>query len=137
MIDVLAAGKLFGAPQKRTSKNGNAFVTAKLRVAMGDEHAFINLICFRETVGAALLALADGATISVAGEMKASVYKTKDGTHRVSLDVNVHEILTAFHVSRRRQSMKDGATGSERPARNQPPANATAGQEDFNDEIPF
>ena len=34
MIDALIAGRLYGNPQSRTSKNGNAFATAKVRTPM-------------------------------------------------------------------------------------------------------
>jgi single-stranded DNA-binding protein len=137
MIDVLASGKLFGVPMKRTSKGGNVFVTGKLRVATGDAPIFANFICFRESVGAALLALADGTPCAIAGDMKVTTYVARDGTTKPSIDITVSEMLTPHHVSRRRQAMKDGAADSDRPVRHQPPVNAAAGQEDFNDEILF
>jgi hypothetical protein len=35
MIDALIAGKLYGVPNRRTSKNGNAFTVAKVRTDRG------------------------------------------------------------------------------------------------------
>jgi single-stranded DNA-binding protein len=136
MIDALIAGKLYGAPQKRTSKNGNDFVTGKMRAPGADgAPAFITFIAFRDHVCAALLALADGSSIAIAGEMKLGTYEAKDKTHRVSIDVTVHELLTPTHVNRRRQAVKDDAT----PRAESAPAKSTntAAQEDFNDGVPF
>lgn len=136
MLDCLIAGKLFGAPQKRTSKNGNDFVTGKMRAPIGEgAPAFVTFIAFRDHVCAALMELADGSSIAIAGEMKLGTYQAKDNTHRVSIDVTVHELLTPTHVSRRRQSMKDGGSESE-PARNQPPAKSVVSQQDL-DDAPF
>jgi single-stranded DNA-binding protein len=150
MIDALIAGKLYGAPQRRSSKTGTQFVTGKLRASMGDESVFINFICFRETVGLALLALTDGTPCAIAGDMKITTYTARDGTTRPSIDITVSEILTPHHVSRRRQAMKDtGATkvdgngerDRELPFGHQPakPAASTAAEqeEDFNDPTSF
>lgn len=58
MIDALIAGKLFGAPQKRTGKSGHPFVVAKVRATAGDgESLFVNVIAFDAKAQAALLAL--------------------------------------------------------------------------------
>jgi single-stranded DNA-binding protein len=137
VIDVLIAGRLFGKPQARTSKNGNDFVTGKLRVSAGEETLFANLITFRERTCAALLALEDGASVAVSGELKVSMYLSKkDGSHRPSLDVTVHEVLTPYHVSRRRRGMNGGESD---PADKQSstPQRSSSPTEDFNDDIPF
>lgn len=106
MIDALIAGKLYGEPLRRTSKNGNPFVTAKLRISMADgQSVFANIIAFRESVCDALLALADGASVALAGEMKVSAYLAKDGDAKPSCDLQAHEVLTEFHASRRRKVM--------------------------------
>jgi single-stranded DNA-binding protein len=139
MLDCLIAGKLFGKPQSRTSKSGNPFVTAKMRVPMeGGVPAFANIIGFRDSVVAALLALDDGAAVAISGELKISTYTDKHGATKPSLDVTAHEVLTEFHVTRRRKAMsKDGVADSE-PARNQPTKPSAAGeQKDFDDSIPF
>ena len=66
MIDALISGKLMGTPSQRTSKNGNHFTVAKVRVPNGDEAVFCNVICFAEGVQAALLALGDGDAVAMA-----------------------------------------------------------------------
>jgi single-stranded DNA-binding protein len=138
MIDALISGKLFGAPQKRTSKNGNDFVTGKMRTPGPDGvPAFVTFIAFRDHVCAALLELGDGASIAIAGELKVSTYQAKDGSTKPSLDLTAHEILTQFHITRRRRAM--AREEGESAHAQQPPAKTTAaaGQEDFNDSIPF
>jgi single-stranded DNA-binding protein len=139
MIDALISGKLFGVLQKRTSKNGNDFVTGKLRAPGPDGvPQFVTFIAFRDHVCAALLALADGSSIAIAGELKLGVYEAKDKSHRVSIDVTVNELLTPTHVSRRRKAMAGEPAESEPPRRqSQQPDTTAAAQEDFNDEIPF
>lgn len=111
MIDALIAGRLYGQPQQRTARNGSPYTTAKLRVALANgETAFVNVITFRESVGAALLALSDGAPLALAGELKAGAYTAQDGTARASLDLTAHEILTEYHVTRRRKAMQRDET---------------------------
>lgn len=106
MIDALLSGKLFGKPQSRTSKSGNPFVTAKMRISGSDgAPVYANLVAFRDTVCAQLLELDDGSSIAVTGDLKANVYQAKDGTHRVGLDVTAHEILTPYHIQKRRKAM--------------------------------
>ena len=135
MIDALIAGRLFGKPQGRTSKNGNDFVAGKMRVSAGEETLFCNFIAFRAHLCEQLLALDDGASISIAGELKVTMYLSKkDGSHRPSLDLTMHELLTPAHVSRRRKAMsRDTDHQSEQSA----PTRSAAGREDFDDDIPF
>lgn len=136
MITALAGGTLYGAPQKKTSARGTSFVSGKMRVSTSNgETIFVGIVAFRESVGQALLALADGAALSVAGDLKASAYTAKDGTVRASLDITVNEVLTAAHVDKRRKAMREA-----RSAQEQPPAVRSAttnGGEDFDDPIPF
>lgn len=106
MIDALIAGRLYGTPQSRTSRNGNAFAIAKVRTPMANgESSFVNVIAFSDTAQAALLALADGDSVALAGELKVSVYTNKDGEAKPSLDLTAHAVLTEYHVSRRRKTM--------------------------------
>jgi hypothetical protein len=70
MIDALIAGRLYGAPQQRTAKTGKAFVTGKLRVSVANgETAFISFICFAPPAVAAILALQDGDSVALRGEL--------------------------------------------------------------------
>jgi single-stranded DNA-binding protein len=129
VIDALIHGRIFGKPQSRTSKSGTTrFVTANVRVPMADgESVFANVIAFAAPVGNGLLALEDGASVSISGELKVSVYAAKDGTTKPNLNVTDHELLTPYHVQRRRKAVT--AANDSKPG-------AAAQGEDFNDPIP-
>ena len=104
MIDCLIQGRLHAAPQQRTSKNGKPFATAKLIAAGGDgESLFVNLIAFDAAAVHALLALAAGDSVAVAGTATPRAY-VKDGEPRASLDVTAQQVLTAYHVTRKRSA---------------------------------
>ena len=106
MIDALIQGRLFGNPQSRTSQNGNPFVTAKLRTPMANgESAFVHVIAFSSDAKAALLALQDGDSAALAGELKVSVYTDKNADARPSLDLTAHAVLTEYHVQRKRKAV--------------------------------
>ncbi|MCB2036224.1 MAG: single-stranded DNA-binding protein [Ottowia sp.] len=104
MIDCLIQGKLFAAPQQRTSKAGKPFATAKLIAAAGDgESLFLNVIAFDAAAVSALLALAAGDSVALAGTATPRAY-IKDGEPRASLDVMAQQVLTAYHVTRKRRA---------------------------------
>jgi single-stranded DNA-binding protein len=121
MIDALIAGRLYGKPQSRTSKNGNAFATAKVRTPIANgESAFVNVIAFSDSARATLLALAEGDSVAIAGELKVSTYSDKDGAARPSLDLVAHAVLTEYHVAHRRKAMAE--------VRDRAPAQAAGGE---------
>lgn len=106
MIDVLIQGRLHAAPQERTSKTGKPFATAKMIAAGGDgESLFVNVIAFDAAAVAALLVLAAGDSVAVAGAATPRAY-VKDGEPRASLDVTAQQVLTAYHVTRKRSAMQ-------------------------------
>lgn len=106
MIDGLIAGKLYGAPQQRTGKSGKAFVVGKVRTAAGDgESLFVNVIAFDGGACTALLALGDGDAVSLAGTLTPKVWTDKAGVARPVLDIVAAQVLTAYHVQRKRKSM--------------------------------
>ncbi len=81
MIDALIAGKLYGQPAERTSKTGKPFAVAKVRAAAGDgESLFVNVIAFDAGPCAALLALADGDSVALAGSITPKVWTDKRAT---------------------------------------------------------
>ena len=109
MIDGLIAGKVYGKPLERTSKAGKPFAVAKVRAAAGDgESLFVNAIAFDAGACAALLALSDGDSVSLAGALTPKVWTDKDGNARPALDMVVHQVLSAYHVTRKRAAMQEG-----------------------------
>lgn len=115
MIDGLIAGRVFGQPAWRRGKSGKEFVVTKVRCAAGDEGGvFINVICFSETAGAALMALNDGDSVALSGELTPRVWTDKAGEARPALDMTAHAVLSAYHISRKRKAIQ-GDNGGDAP----------------------
>ena len=107
MIEALLDGKLFGKPMLRQGNEGKAFVTAKLRTAVGNgEILFASLIAFDEHARAALLGLDDGDRISAVGTLTPKVWTSHDGEARPALDVLAHQALSTYHATRKRRAVR-------------------------------
>lgn len=110
MIDGIISGKLHGQPEQRTSRNDKPFAIAKVRAtsASGDV-LFANCIAFAPDAVAALLALGDGDSIALAGELTPKAWADRNGEARAGLDIVVHAVVTPYHVTRKRNAMhQDG-----------------------------
>jgi single-stranded DNA-binding protein len=106
MIDALIQGRVCGTPTQKTAKNGSPYVIAKVRTPMPDGGVlFANVITFRESVINALMALADGDSVCLSGELSIKTYTGKDGTVRPSLDLQAHALISEYHVTRKRRAM--------------------------------
>ena len=82
---------------------------AKLRTAARDGEAlFVSVICFNATAQAALLALADGDTVALAGELTVKTWTDKEGNARPAADLLAHQALSAYHVARKRERTAAG-----------------------------
>ena len=107
MIDALISGKLYGQPTERTSKTGKPFALAKVRAAGGDgESLFVNVIAFDTAPCTALLALGDGDSVALSGSLTPKVWTDKEGNARPGLDLVAHQVLTAYHVTRKRRAVQ-------------------------------
>jgi len=137
MIDALIAGKLQGTPTQRTGQSGKPFVTAKVRAASGDgEGLFVNVITFSSTTGAALLVLGDGDSVALSGSLTPKVWTDREGIAKPSLDMVAYQVLTAYHVTRKRRAMS--ATDETAPAQsNDQAGRATAPVDGFDERIDF
>ena len=107
MIDGLVGGKLYGAPEKRLGKAGKPFAMAKVRATAGDNETalFVNVIAFDNAASAALMALQDGDSVTLAGSLTPKVWTDKQGVIRPSLDMVAHQVLTAYHAHQKRGAM--------------------------------
>ena len=106
MIDALISGKIYGKPGQRTAKSGKPFAVAKVRCAASDgEGVFVNVIAFDAAPCAALLALGEGDSVAMAGTLTPKVWADKAGVAHPSLDIVVHQVLTAYHVQRKRRAV--------------------------------
>ena len=116
-IDALITGRLHARPEERTSKAGKPFATAKLIAAAGDgERLFVNVIAFDAAVVSSLLALDAGDALALAGTATPRAY-IKDGEPRASLDVTAQQVLTAYHVTRKRNAIQPERAAPERDRR--------------------
>ena len=109
MMDALIAGKLHALPERRAGANGKPFATARLRAAAGDGEGdllFVNCIAFDPAAMAALLALDVGDALAVAGSITPKVWTDRDGNTRPSLDLVAHQVLTSYHVTRKRAAVR-------------------------------
>jgi len=115
MIDALIAGKLYGQPAQRTGKSGKPFAVAKVRCAAGDgESLFVNVIAFDSDTCTALLALGDGDSVALAGALTPKVWTDKQGNPRPTLDIVAAQVLTPYHVTRKRKAVaNDGHQGND------------------------
>jgi hypothetical protein len=135
MIDALVAGKLQGKPARRIGKSGKPFVTAKVRAAAGDGEAlFVSVITFSGSVGDALLALDDGDSVSLAGALTPKVWSPPNGEPRPALDMVAHAVLTAYHVTRKRQAVSGQA---ESPAADRQQGQRVASADGLDEDLPW
>ena len=111
MIDGLVMGRMQGAPAQRASKTGKPYATAKVRAATGNgESLFMSVIAFDDAPVAALLALGDGDSVALSGSLTPRVWIDREGQPRPALDMVAHQVLTAYHVTRKRNAMQHHAT---------------------------
>ena len=99
MIDGLIAGRLMGDASRRVDKAGRTYIVARVlaRNKM-DEEFIVNVIAFDEAPCAALVALRDGESLSLAGGLTPKVWTDKQGIVRPSLDMVANRVLTAHHA---------------------------------------
>ena len=106
MIEALISGKLLGQPSEKMAKTGKPFVTAKVRVHAGEADVFVNVIAFSESACAALLALESGDAVSLAGSLTPKAWTDREGIVRPALDLVASQVLTAYHVARKRKAVE-------------------------------
>jgi single-stranded DNA-binding protein len=107
VIDALIQGRIHGQPARRESaNNGNPYVVAKLRTTARDGTVhFVNVIAFDESAMNVLLALGDGDSAAISGELTPKTWTPRDGGEpRVSLDLLAHAAVSPYHVQRKRQA---------------------------------
>ncbi|HEU4457776.1 MAG TPA: single-stranded DNA-binding protein [Methylibium sp.] len=114
MLSVLIEGTVTAAPVSRTSARGTAFVTAQMRCAGEDgEAVWCSVIAFSASAAEALLALASGDAVAVAGHAALSQWE-KNGEHRVGMKVTASRVMTVYEAGQRRKaSTPRGASDGE------------------------
>jgi len=116
MIEGLVSGTLMGLAEERQGKNDSAFVLAKLKATAGDgESLIVNVIAFAAEARAALLALDEGDTLAVSGTLTPKVWTDKQGNTRPALDLVASQVLTVYHVDRKRATLGGASTPTDTP----------------------
>ena len=114
-ISSLIVGKLIADPEQRTGASGRPFTTFRLAAGTDDESVFVSGIAF-STAAEQIAALAKGDTLAVAGRCKPKAW-LKDGEPRAGLDVVADQVLTAYHLKRKRAAMAGDAPAAENQKR--------------------
>jgi single-stranded DNA-binding protein len=104
MTFALVSGTLFRAPEQRTSKAGNPFVTATIRAKDGDSSQWWRVTAFSETAQAELMCLGDGDACSVQGAFKADLYSKDGGEAKVSLSIIADRVLALRQPPKERKA---------------------------------
>lgn len=116
MIDALIAGKIHGQPTQRTSKAGKPFALCKVRVTTGSEDSiFVSVIAFDSDPVNAIMALNQGDSVALSGTIKPGVWTDGQGNAKPTLDMTAHQVLTAYHVNRKRRAVAKDDQDSGRP----------------------
>lgn len=145
-IDALVSGRIYKKPQSRVAASGKRFVTTVVRAAARNEDAlFVSVIAFSTSACDALLALEDGDSVALAGELTPKIYTPRDGSEpRPSIDLVAHRVLSEYHVQRKRKAMAEAKSTERTELRGASDAAAGAHREPqekpepgFNDAIPF
>jgi single-stranded DNA-binding protein len=114
MIRALIGGKLFRAPERRTSQSGKPFATAKMTTKQEDgEAVFVSLICFDTELVERLAGIQEGAALAVVGRVTMTTYQAKDGSTKAGMDMVVEELAALAKKPRkpraRRGTQQPGA----------------------------
>lgn len=108
MLEGLVAGSLFKAPEQRIAKNsGRSYVNCMVRTTMRDnESLMVSVTAFGDDICRCLMALGDGDAVALAGSLTVRTWIDKKGELRPSLDMVANQLLTSYHLSRKRKSMQ-------------------------------
>lgn len=111
MIDGLISGKLHGQPQRRNDSRGQPFAVGKLRAAAGNgDGVFVSWIAFGDAA-LQLLGLGDGDSVAMAGSLTPKAWTDKEGQARPALDMQVQQVLSAYHLTKKRRQVHGGDEG--------------------------
>ncbi|WP_129136377.1 single-stranded DNA-binding protein [Luteimonas sp. YGD11-2] len=109
MIDALVSGRLAADPKTGTSRNGSAYVTARVLVTTADEERLsVSVIAFSARVVDGLMAMGAGEPVTLSGELTPKVWTDREGNAQPTADLKAHAFLTPYHVSRRRKTVQQG-----------------------------
>lgn len=103
MIDALITGVLAADPVAKTTRTGNPYCTARVRVPTGDTEAlFCLMTAFDAVARDGLLALHKGDPVALACSLSIGVWTPDSGGARPNVQGTVHAIVSPYHVHRKR-----------------------------------
>ena len=106
MIDGLIAGKVYGQPQSRTDSHGKQYALGKVKAAAGNgEVLFVSCIVFGDAARQ-FLVLGDGDAVALAGSLTPKAWTDREGVARPALDLVASQVLSAYHVTRKRKALE-------------------------------
>ena len=98
-----------------------------------EDSIFVSCIAFDTEAVNALLAPGDKESVALSGSLTPKVWTDNQGNTKPALDMIVHAVLTAYHMTRKRRAVaKDEAAASKAPQPGSRPV-----QPDFNDDLNF
>lgn len=105
-IHALVSGTVSGSPTARTTAAGKPWATLKL--ATGDQGlaAYVSVSAFAPDVVEALLALPDGAAMSLQGRLDVNSWTGRDGAERQGLALVATAVMTLDAPARGRRNTK-------------------------------
>jgi hypothetical protein len=110
MIDALIADRLHGKPVERPGPSSKPSAVCKVRTPLQDgETAFVSVIAFDPGVCRLLLAMDAGDSVALSGTLTPKVWTDLDGAAKPALGLVAHSLTTVYHVSRKRQSAREGS----------------------------
>ena len=114
-ITSLIVGKLIADPEARTgSTSGKPFTTARMAAGSDDDSVLCSDIAFGST-GEQLAALSKGDSLAIVGRTKPKAWTGRDGEQKAGLDVVADQLLTAYHLRRKRAAMSGDALAPPAP----------------------
>ncbi|WP_347278464.1 single-stranded DNA-binding protein [Plasticicumulans sp.] len=126
-MSLFCSGELIRDPERKTSANGNNYVSALLRV---DPETVVSLTAFDSGIAERLASLKKGSALACSGRLQARPYTDRDGTLRPGLGVTITELMIGAAPPQRAER---------RPRAKATPAAGAAGAGaggDFDDVLP-
>ena len=111
-ITALIVGKLTADPEQRTGASGKTFTTARLAAGTDADSVLCSVIAF-STASERLAVLGKADTVALTGRCRPKSWAAMDGETKTGLDLVADQLLTAYHLKRKRQAMAGDGEAAE------------------------
>jgi single-stranded DNA-binding protein len=138
MIFALVTGSLYRSAEKKTSKAGNPFVVATMKIKSGETLQWCRITAFSELTQTELMRLTDGDGVSVQGSLKIELYAKEPGDPpTLSLSIIADQILALRQPPRERKAKAPELPSNDTRSRQERCSGTWAPGGGPNDDIPF